>query len=100
VVRIGEVVARRGRRMRAGKNCAGAHTPVAAGDYIAGSNHVLPTSGAARFSSGLRVADFMRTFSVVQYSERRMQNDARTLCVLADYEGLPQHAQTARLRMA
>lgn len=84
---------------RAGAVFVGKDTPVAAGDYIAGTNHVLPTSGAARFSSGLRVADFQRTFSVVENSERRMQEDAATLAALAEFEGLPQHAQTARMRM-
>lgn len=83
----------------AGAVFVGKHTPVAAGDYIAGTNHVLPTSGAARFSSGLRLADFVRTFSVVENSERRMQEDAATLAALAEFEGLPQHAQTARMRM-
>jgi histidinol dehydrogenase len=71
---------------------------VACGDYIAGTNHVLPTSGAARFSSGLRTADFLRTFSVVQNSPARMQQDAPVLAALADFEGLPQHARTARMR--
>ena len=58
---------------RAGAIFMGDHTPVAAGDYIAGSNHVLPTSGAARFSSGLRTADFYRTMSVVENSAERMR---------------------------
>jgi histidinol dehydrogenase len=82
----------------AGAVFVGSHTPVACGDYIAGTNHVLPTSGAARFSSGLRTADFLRTFSVVQNSPARMQQDAPVLAALADFEGLPQHARTARMR--
>ncbi len=85
---------------RAGALFLGADTPVAAGDYIAGSNHVLPTSGASRFSSGLRTADFYRTMSLVENSRGRMQNDALTLAALADFEGLPAHARTARLRYA
>lgn len=80
---------------RAGAVFVGPNTPVACGDYIAGTNHVLPTSGAARFSSGLRTADFLRTFSVVQNSEQRMKEDARMLADLAQFEGLPQHAATA-----
>jgi histidinol dehydrogenase len=83
---------------RAGALFLGADTPVAAGDYIAGSNHVLPTSGAGRFSSGLRTADFYRTMSLVQNSRARMQSDAPALAALADFEGLPAHARTARLR--
>ncbi len=83
---------------RAGAIFVGPHTPVAAGDYIAGTNHVLPTSGAARFSSGLRTDDFMRSFSVVENSPERMAADARTLAALAHFEGLPQHARSALLR--
>jgi histidinol dehydrogenase len=84
---------------RVGAVFGGARTPVAAGDYIAGTNHVLPTSGAARFSSGLRTADFLRTFTYVENSDARMQADAGPLAALAEFEGLPQHAQSARLRM-
>lgn len=83
---------------RAGAVFAGTQTPVASGDYIAGTNHVLPTSGAARFSSGLRTDDFMRTFSVVENSRERMLADAPVLDALARFEGLPQHARTAVLR--
>ncbi len=82
----------------AGAIFLGSETPVAAGDYIAGPSHVLPTSGAARFSSGLRTADFMRTMSVVENSPSRMRADAALLAALANFEGLPAHARTARLR--
>ena len=84
---------------RAGAIFIGDHTPVAAGDYIAGTNHTLPTSGAARFSSGLRTADYYRTMSVVENSAARMAADAETLAALADFEGLPAHARTARMRI-
>jgi histidinol dehydrogenase len=83
---------------RAGALFLGEDTPVAAGDYIAGSNHVLPTSGAGRFSSGLRTADFSRTMSLVANSRARMVHDARVLAALARFEGLPAHARTAELR--
>ncbi len=83
---------------RAGAIFVGAETPVAAGDYLAGSNHVLPTSGSARFSSGLRTADFYRTMSVVHNSAERMRHDAPILAALAEFEGLPAHARTATLR--
>jgi histidinol dehydrogenase len=82
----------------AGAIFVGPSTPVAAGDYIAGTNHVLPTAGAARFASGLRLADFTRTMSLVEYSDARMQGDADVLASLADFEGLPAHARTARMR--
>jgi histidinol dehydrogenase len=82
----------------AGAIFAGADTPVAAGDYIAGSNHVLPTSGAGRYASGLRTADFYRTMSLVENSRVRMHADRETLAALASFEGLPAHARTALLR--
>lgn len=84
---------------RAGAIFIGDHTPVAAGDYIAGTNHTLPTSGASRFASGLRTADYYRTMSVVENSAQRMAADAETLAALADFEGLPAHARTARMRI-
>jgi histidinol dehydrogenase len=64
---------------RAGAIFIGDHTPVAAGDYIAGTNHTLPTSGASRFASGLRTADYYRTMSVVENSaatDGRRRRDA------------------------
>jgi histidinol dehydrogenase len=84
---------------RAGAIFVGDHTPVAAGDYIAGTNHTLPTSGASRFSSGLHTGDYYRTMSVVENSAQRMASDAETLAALADFEGLPAHARTARMRI-
>lgn len=84
---------------RVGAVFAGSQTPVACGDYIAGTNHVLPTSGAARFSSGLRTADFLRSFSEVENSGKRMHDDAPLLAALARFEGLPQHARTASMRV-
>ena len=83
---------------RAGALFLGNETPVAAGDYIAGSNHVLPTSGAGRFSSGLRTADFSRTMSLIENSRARMRADASALAALASFEGLPAHARTATMR--
>ena len=83
---------------RAGAIFIGPHTPVACGDYLAGTNHVLPTSGSARFASGLRTLDFMRSFSLVTNTESRMRDDAGALAALADYEGLGAHARTARMR--
>jgi histidinol dehydrogenase len=82
----------------AGAIFVGDDTPVAAGDYIAGSNHVLPTSGAGRFASGLRTADFYRTTSLVENSRARMHGDREVLAALARFEGLPAHARTALLR--
>ena len=83
---------------RAGAIFVGDATPVATGDYIAGTNHTLPTSGAARFASGLRTLDFYRTMSLVENSAARMRADAELLAALADFEGLGAHARTARMR--
>jgi histidinol dehydrogenase len=83
---------------RAGAIFVGDMTPLACGDYLAGTNHVVPTSGTARFSSGLSLADFTRSFSVLENSIDRMIGDAQSVAALADLEGLPQHAQTARMR--
>ncbi len=83
---------------RAGAVFANAQTPVACGDYLAGTNHVLPTSGAARFSSGLSTSDFLRTYTIVANSDARMAADAQVLAAFAEYEGLSAHAQTARMR--
>ncbi|HVA34376.1 MAG TPA: histidinol dehydrogenase, partial [Candidatus Baltobacteraceae bacterium] len=63
-----------------------------------GTNGVVPTSGTARWASALRLEDFTRTFSVVENSVERIMNDALTIATLAELEGLPQHAQTARMR--
>ena len=83
---------------RAGAIFVGDDTPVAAGDYLAGTNHTLPTSGAGRFSSGLRTADYLRTMTLVENTHARMAADAQLLAALADFEGLPAHARTARMR--
>lgn len=76
----------------------GSATPVASGDYLAGTNHVLPTSGSARFASGLCLSDFMRTFSVLENGSERMRHDAPIIAALAEFEGLAQHARSARMR--
>jgi histidinol dehydrogenase len=84
----------------AGAIFVGDDTPVAAGDYLAGTNHTLPTSGAGRFASGLRTADYLRTMTLVENTRARMAADAELLAALADFEGLPAHARTARMRIS
>lgn len=86
------------RLRRAGAVFVGDMTPIACGDYLAGTNSIQPAGGTARFASGLSLADFMRSFSVVENSRERMLRDAQPLAALSDFEGLPQHAQTARMR--
>ncbi len=82
----------------AGTVFVGDMTPLVSGEYLSGANHVAPTSGTARFSSSLSLDDFMRSFSVVENSAERMTSDAHSLAALAEFEGLPHHAQTARMR--
>ena len=80
----------------AGAIFLGRHTPEAVGDYIAGPSHVLPTSRAARFSSGLSVFDFLNRTSIIGASEKSPLLE--TAAILADSEGLGAHAISLRLR--
>ncbi|HXJ62111.1 MAG TPA: histidinol dehydrogenase [Actinomycetota bacterium] len=73
-------------------------TPVAFGDYGVGSNHVLPTMATARFSSGLRAADFVRVSSVVEATEHGLERHADEVEAVATAEGLPGHARTVEVR--
>lgn len=83
--------------------CAGAiflghFSPAAIGDYFAGPNHVLPTSGTARFSSPLGVDDFMKRSSVVRYTQSRLLADAPLASVFARLEGYEGHARAITIR--
>jgi histidinol dehydrogenase len=77
----------------------GRYTPEAVGDYVAGSNHVLPTSGAARFSSGLSLYDFLKRTSLVRCDASSFARLGPHTAALAEAEGLPAHARSARLRL-
>ncbi|MBU6460782.1 MAG: histidinol dehydrogenase [Proteobacteria bacterium] len=83
----------------AGAIFLGRFTPEALGDYCAGPNHVLPTSGTARFSSPLGVYDFQKRTSLIQVSVNGSRQLAEIAGVLADGEGLFAHAASARLRL-
>ncbi|MFZ4125251.1 MAG: histidinol dehydrogenase [Rickettsiales bacterium] len=83
---------------RAGAIFLGRYTPEAIGDYIAGPSHVLPTSRAARFSSGLSVFDFVTRTSIIGCSPAAAKTLAEPAAILADCEGLPAHALSLRLR--
>jgi histidinol dehydrogenase len=89
-----------GRVRNAGAVFVGPWTPVALGDYAAGSNHVLPTAGTARFASGLSTLDFLRTVQVAEFDREALAAAAPTVTALAGAEGLPAHgrAVTARLQ--
>lgn len=83
----------------AGAIFIGPYTSESLGDYCAGPNHVLPTSGSARFSSPLGVYDFQKRTSLIRVSRAGAQTLGQVAGVLADGEGLPAHAQSARYRL-
>ncbi|WP_219469779.1 histidinol dehydrogenase [Nonomuraea rhizosphaerae] len=82
----------------AGAIFVGPYAPVSLGDYLAGSNHVLPTGGCACHSSGLSVQSFLRGIHVVDYTREALADAARHVTVLADAEDLPAHGAAVRAR--
>ncbi|WP_130804538.1 histidinol dehydrogenase [Acinetobacter ihumii] len=82
----------------AGAIFIGRYTPEAIGDYCAGPNHVLPTSGTARFSSPLGVYDFQKRSSLIMCSQQGVKTLAKTADILAQQENLDAHARSARYR--
>lgn len=83
----------------AGAIFLGRSTPEAIGDYLAGPNHVLPTSRAARYASGLSVLSFMKRTSIIGCTPASLQAIGPAAARLADAEGLPSHANSIRLRL-
>ena len=77
----------------------GRHTAEALGDYCAGPNHVLPTSGTARFSSPLGVYDFQKRTSILYFSEQGASDLGKIASVIAKGEGLTAHARSAEYRI-
>jgi histidinol dehydrogenase len=84
----------------AGAIFVGDYSPVSLGDYCAGSNHVLPTSGTAAFSSGLNVTTFLRAIQVVNYSRAALQEVSGHIVSLSGAEDLPAHGQAVTARFA
>jgi histidinol dehydrogenase len=84
---------------RAGAVFVGAGTPEAAGDYLAGPSHVLPTGGAARFSAPLGVYDFVSRSSVIAYSREALDAQAKQITTLARLEELEGHARAVEIRL-
>jgi histidinol dehydrogenase len=84
----------------AGALLVGASTPVAAGDYLAGPSHVLPTGGGARFGSPLGVYDFVARTSLIHYSAAAIAQHGPSIVALARAEGLDAHAQAVEIRLA
>ena len=87
------------RILHAGAIFFGPYSPEVVGDYFAGPNHVLPTAGAARFSSALGVYDFVKRTSVLRYSREALTHSAEKIAALARAEGLEAHARAALIRM-
>lgn len=83
----------------AGAIFLGHYTPEAVGDYLAGPNHVLPTSGTARFSSPLGVYDFLKRTSIMSYSPEALKKEAPFIRILAEMEHLDAHANAVDLRI-
>lgn len=82
----------------AGAIFVGTHSPVSLGDYCAGSNHVLPTAGSARHSSGLSVQSFLRGVQVIEYDEQALAGVAPHVIALSQAEDLPAHGDAIRAR--
>ncbi|MDG4832124.1 histidinol dehydrogenase [Solwaraspora sp. WMMD1047] len=82
----------------AGAIFVGPYAPVSLGDYCAGSNHVLPTGGCARHSSGLSVQSFLRGIHIVEYDEAALRDVADHVVTLANVEDLPGHGQAVQAR--
>ena len=82
----------------AGAIFVGAYSPVSLGDYMAGSNHVLPTGGSSHFTSGLGVHSFVRPVQVVEYDAAALAAVADRVVALADAERLPAHGAAVRAR--
>ncbi len=88
-----------GKIRNAGAIFLGAHTPEAIGDYVAGSNHVLPTARSARFSSGLGVLDFMKRTSILKCGPDQLNALAEAAMALGEAEGLDAHARSIAIRL-
>ena len=82
----------------AGAIFVGPYSPVPLGDYAAGSNHVLPTSGTARFSSGLSTHTFLREVNLIEYDRTALKEIGPHIIALADAEDLPAHGESIRSR--
>jgi histidinol dehydrogenase len=87
-----------GRISNAGAVFVGPFSPVSLGDYCAGSNHVLPTGGSARFSAGLSATTFLRQMQVIDYSRAALSQVAPHVLALSEAEDLPAHGEAVSAR--
>ena len=81
------------------RSSSAANTPEAIGDYVGGSNHVLPTARAARYASGLSVLDFMKRTSILKCGPAQLEKLGPAAIALGRAEGLEAHARSVELRM-
>jgi histidinol dehydrogenase len=98
-IATGDPEALAGRIRNAGAIFLGKHTPEVIGDYVAGSNHVLPTARSARFSSGLGVLDFMKRTSLLKLDPTSLAALAPAAMTLAKAEGLDAHRRSVEIRL-
>ena len=96
---VGDPEAMLARVRNAGAVFVGHHTPEAVGDYVGGSNHVLPTARSARFSSGLGVLDFMKRTSILKVPPAALKRIGPAAITLAEVEGLGGHARSVSIRL-
>lgn len=87
------------RLRHAGAVFIGQHAPIAAGDYVAGPSHCLPTNTTARFTSGVSVYEFLKRSSIAYYQKEGLQNDAQAIIQLATAEHLDAHAASVKIRL-
>jgi len=83
----------------AGSIFLGKYSPEAMGDYLAGPNHVLPTSGSAKFSSGLSVNDFLKRHSLIKITKTGIERLGSSVINLAKHENLEGHANSVKIRI-
>jgi len=98
-IMIDEPFAHLGKVENAGAIFLGPYSSEPVGDYFAGSNHVIPTNGTARFSSPLSVDDFIKKSSVVSYSKRDLRENGHKIITLAEQEGLAAHGRAIAERL-
>lgn len=82
----------------AGAVFVGEYSTEPVGDYFCGTNHILPTCGTAKFSSGMSVGEFMRGYSVIKYPESALKKNANDIIQLAEAEGMKAHALAVKVR--
>jgi histidinol dehydrogenase len=82
----------------AGAIFLGDYSPVSLGDYLAGSNHILPTGGTARFTSGISAATFLRPQQIVRYERAALEQVAPHIRAMSDAEHLPAHGDAVDVR--